>query len=81
MPPAHLRSAVAELDVTGLTHVLQNYVAAMVDQAAHAAGVPSPGWTLEVPRLAVMPVVWNTFELRPFDFFGRNPALRAPTRP
>ena len=29
----------------------------------------------------VMPVVWNTFELRPFDFFGRNPALRAPVRP
>jgi primary-amine oxidase len=29
----------------------------------------------------VMPVVWNTFELRPFDFFGRNPALRAPIRP
>jgi primary-amine oxidase len=29
----------------------------------------------------VMPVVWNTFELRPFDFFGGNPALRAPVRP
>jgi primary-amine oxidase len=29
----------------------------------------------------VMPVVWNTFELRPFDFFSRNPALRAPIRP
>jgi hypothetical protein len=29
----------------------------------------------------VMPVVWNTFELRPFDFFGRNPALRALKRP
>jgi primary-amine oxidase len=29
----------------------------------------------------VMPVVWNTFELRPFDFFGGNPAMRAPVRP
>jgi primary-amine oxidase len=29
----------------------------------------------------VMPVAWNTFELRPFDFFGGNPALRAPVRP
>jgi primary-amine oxidase len=29
----------------------------------------------------VMPVVWNSFELRPFDFFGGNPALRAPIRP
>ncbi len=28
----------------------------------------------------VMPVVWNTFELRPFDFFDGNPALRAPKR-
>jgi hypothetical protein len=52
LPPAHLRSAVAELDVTGLTHFLQNYVAAMVEHAAHAAGVPSPGWTAEVSRLS-----------------------------
>jgi primary-amine oxidase len=29
----------------------------------------------------VMPVAWNSFELRPFDFFGSNPALRAPIRP
>jgi len=29
----------------------------------------------------VMPVMWHTFELRPFDFFDRNPALDLPTRP
>jgi primary-amine oxidase len=29
----------------------------------------------------VMPVAWHIFELRPFDFFGGNPALRAPIRP
>lgn len=29
----------------------------------------------------VMPVVTHSFELRPFDFFGENPALRAPIRP
>jgi primary-amine oxidase len=28
----------------------------------------------------VMPVVWNSFELRPFDFFDRNPALDLPKR-
>ena len=29
----------------------------------------------------VMPVAWTTFELRPFDFFDRNPALGAPRKP
>ena len=28
----------------------------------------------------VMPVMWNSFELRPFDFFDRNPALDRPGR-
>jgi primary-amine oxidase len=28
----------------------------------------------------VMPVMWHSFELRPFDFFDRNPALDLPDR-
>jgi primary-amine oxidase len=28
----------------------------------------------------VMPVMWHSFELRPFDFFDRNPALDLPER-
>jgi primary-amine oxidase len=26
----------------------------------------------------VMPVLWHSFALRPFDFFDRNPALDLP---
>ena len=29
----------------------------------------------------VMPVMWHGFELRPFDFFDRNPALDLPDEP
>jgi primary-amine oxidase len=28
-----------------------------------------------------MPVAWHSFELRPFDFFDGNPALRLPRVP
>ncbi|HUF68445.1 MAG TPA: hypothetical protein VMM79_07290 [Longimicrobiales bacterium] len=52
LPPAHLESAIDELDVTGLTLLLQNYVTAMVEQATHEAGLRAPGWTTDVPRLA-----------------------------
>lgn len=37
-----------------------------------------------VPRVEdwpVMPVVWRSFELRPFDFFEANPALDLPEHP
>jgi uncharacterized protein (DUF1778 family) len=46
-----LREAVAQADVTRLSPWLANYVAAMVEQACHVTGVPSPAWTVKVAPL------------------------------
>lgn len=50
--------AVGDVDLRGLSPFLQNYVAAMVEQAAHLKAVPPPAWTrdiepLELPYFAV----------------------------
>jgi hypothetical protein len=52
-----LHGAVEHADLTGLTSYLQNYVAAMVELAAHQRDVPPPAWVrdvapLEEPRFA-----------------------------
>lgn len=39
------------VDLAGLSPQLQNYVAAMVEQAAHVKGVPAPTWTRNVVPL------------------------------
>jgi uncharacterized protein (DUF1778 family) len=49
--PEELRSAVAHADVEALTPFLQNYVAAMVEQASQLRGVRAPDWTAAVPAL------------------------------
>lgn len=46
-----LLDAVATIDVRGLTPLLQNYVAAMIEQAARARGVRAPDWTRDVEPL------------------------------
>lgn len=43
--------AVAQIDVRALSPLLQNYVAAMVEHAAHHKGVPVPAWTATVAPL------------------------------
>lgn len=52
-----LPRAVEHADLTGLTPYLRNYVAAMVELAAHRRDVPPPAWVREVepmeePRFA-----------------------------
>lgn len=50
-PPIAFAEAVARGDVAGLSPFLQNYVAAMVEQAASAKQVSPPAWVGEVAPL------------------------------
>jgi len=50
-----LRIAVDQADLTGLTPYLQNYVAAMVELAAHRRDVPPPAWVHKVIPLEMEP--------------------------
>jgi hypothetical protein len=47
-----LCAAVEHADLTGLTPYLRNYVAAMVELAAHRRDVPPPAWVRDVEPLA-----------------------------
>jgi len=51
LAPVELREAIEHIDVGGLCRFLRNYVAAMVEVAAEAAGVPPPAWTRSVAPL------------------------------
>ncbi len=58
LPAAAFADAVADVDVHKLSPFLQNYVAAMVEHAAHQKLVPPPIWAtgiepLETPYFAV----------------------------
>lgn len=55
LPAGELRIAVEHADLTGLTSYLQNYVAAMVELAAHRRDVPPPAWVHDVVPLAAEP--------------------------
>jgi uncharacterized protein (DUF1778 family) len=50
-PPVAFGDAVAHGDVSGLTPYLQNYVAAMVEQAAAAKEVAPPPWVRDIAPL------------------------------
>ena len=51
LAPAELRDAVPHAELGSLSPFLRNYVAAMVEQASHLAGVPAPSWTQDIPPL------------------------------
>lgn len=71
--------AVAVADLARLSPYIQNYVAAMVEQAAHLKGVVPPEWTravepLEAPHFATMLASLRLYLLRsaPVPFKRRN---------
>jgi hypothetical protein len=50
-----LSIAVKHADLTGLSSYLRNYVAAMVELAAHRRGLPPPAWVRDVEPLEMEP--------------------------
>jgi len=74
-----LSRAVEHADLTGLTPYLRNYVAAMVELAAHRRGISPPAWVrdiepLEEPRFATSLASLRLHLLRtaPVPFKRRN---------
>jgi hypothetical protein len=79
LAPVELGDAVAQGDVARLSPFLQNYVAAMVEQAASVAGVEPPGWVAAVPPLErpyfAAPFAglrWHLLTASPVAFKRRN---------
>jgi hypothetical protein len=62
---AELRDAVAHAEVSGLSPLLRNYVAALVEQACDGRGVRVPGWTRRVEPLAAPHFAAPLESLRP----------------
>jgi uncharacterized protein (DUF1778 family) len=51
LAPRELAEVAGHADLRGLSRYLQNYVAAMVELAAHREGVVPPAWVREIPPL------------------------------
>lgn len=51
LSPARFPEAVAGADLCDLSPYVRNYVAAMIEQAAHQKDVPPPEWARDVPPL------------------------------
>jgi hypothetical protein len=51
LAPREFEAATADADLRGLSLLVQNQVAAMVELAAHQKGVAPPAWVREIPPL------------------------------
>jgi hypothetical protein len=51
LPPRELAEVTEHADLRGLSPLVQNQVAAMVELAAHRKGVAPPSWVREIPPL------------------------------
>lgn len=51
LAPAEFAEVTADAELRGLSRYLQNYLAAMVELAAHQKDVVPPGWVREIPPL------------------------------
>jgi hypothetical protein len=75
-PPNAFRDAVAEPPTDRLDPWAANYVAAMVETAAHRHGVPPPDWTLAIRPLS-QPAFGSTLEsLRLHLLLAAPPAFK-----
>jgi hypothetical protein len=79
LAPRELAEATGDADLRGLAPYLQNYVAAMVELAAHQKGVAAPGWVREVPPLeephfatALQGLRLHLLQVSPVPFKRRN---------
>lgn len=79
LAPTEFADAVSDVEIAGLAPFLQNYVAAMVEQAADQKGEAPPPWAKEVeplekPRFAVPFISLRPYLLRvsPVPFKRRN---------
>lgn len=51
LAPIEFAAALEHVELVGLAPYVQNYIAAMVEQAATAAGLAAPEWTRAIPPL------------------------------
>lgn len=79
LPGAQLEETTAGADLSGLSPLVRNYIAAMVEQAAHRSSVAAPAWVAEIepleePHFAVPYASMRMYLLRaaPVAFKRRN---------
>jgi len=66
LAPVAFPDAVEQADVTALSPLLCNYVAAMVEQAANDKKVPSPEWVRQIEPLSSPYFATGLRSLRPY---------------